>query len=116
MFSLLEACLCRVSYTLAKEENNSIEAAGPSLAPAVAPFADSPVDVYLDLDEWLQPSLCEIACATILGPAIDKQLRKQRVATLRARWIDQPFTRLSWLPVLPRTVGLKKVRGTTEHI
>ena len=89
----------RVSYTLAMEENNnSIEAAGPSLAPAVAPFADSPVDVYLDLDEWLQPSLCEIVGAAMYGKALDKQFRQQRVAALRARWVDRPFTGLSWLP------------------
>jgi len=52
------------------------------------------------IDDFLQPSLCSLVCEIRYGRRdlpLERQLRKQRVAALRARWVDRPFTGLAWL-------------------
>ena len=54
----------------------------------------------LAMDDLLQPTLCEVVCAAgqdEQDQALNRQLRRQWVAALRARWVDRPYPGLSWL-------------------
>ena len=50
------------------------------------------------IDDFLQPTLCSLVSELRKKDLPqERQLRKQRVAALRARWADRPFTGPAWL-------------------
>ena len=50
------------------------------------------------VDEFTQPTLCNLVSELRKKDLPqERQLRKQRVAALRARWADRPFTGPEWL-------------------
>ena len=68
------------------------------IVPAPADKASCTLD--LAIEDFLQPSLCNAVCAIGFGEgeqALHRQLRKQRAAALKARWVGRQFTGLSWL-------------------
>ena len=50
------------------------------------------------MNNMLQPTTCEaVMAARGIEPDLDRQLRQQRAAALKARWVNRPYTGLSWL-------------------
>jgi len=79
----------------------------PELVPAaklhtvvIIPALINEAEIPPTIQDFLQPSLCSLVCEIRYGRhnlPLDRQLRKQRAAALRARWADRPFTGLAWL-------------------
>ena len=66
----------------------------------IVPAPANEADNRPTIEDFLQPSLCNAVCAIIYSRQelpLERQLRKQRVAALMARWEDRPFTGPSWL-------------------
>ena len=72
--------------------------AAPSATDKISIVSKHVVCTMLDMNSLLLPTLCEVvSAASDIEPDIERQLRKQRVAALKARWANRPFTGLSWL-------------------